>query len=288
MAIWGIKRRVAAFWAGHTLAVLLIGAAPSYANVHQHPHNEVSAPAGVSLLANQYVAFAPLVTKQPFAQEPFRAELGPSDSASLNVKWSSVKRALHRDHSVLQHCRADASACPAAARAFLAIIERAESHNGWSRVAEVNRSINLSIRAASDKEQYGVPDFWAAPLLTFTSRAGDCEDLAIAKYAALRELGYADNDLRLIIANDRGAGEIHAVLTVRHDGRWLILDNRTLEIRDDTASQTLDPLFAIDTTGVHRIIASPPKPEDSPWSVAVTRPLPVYALAAWPMMSPAL
>lgn len=288
MAIWGMKGRVVALWAGHILAGLLMSTAPSSANVDENLHGEVSTPAAVSLLSAPYISFAPLVTKQPFAQEPFRAELGPSENLSLDIKWSGVKRALRRDQSVLQRCRADASACPAAARAFLAIIDRAESRNGWNRIAEVNRSINLSIRAASDKEQYGVRDLWATPLLMFSSRAGDCEDLAIAKYAALRELGYAEDDLRLVIANDQVSGEVHAVLTVRHDGRWLVLDNKTLEIKDDTTSQTLDPLFTIGSAGVHKIIASSLKPEDTPWSPAVARPLPVYVVAAWPMMSPAL
>jgi predicted transglutaminase-like cysteine proteinase len=290
MAIWCVKGRVVAQWAGHilVLAGLLMSTAPSSANIFEHAHSPFAVPADIGPLADPYISSTPWVTKQPPVQEPFRAELGPSENVSLDTKWSGVKRALHNDQSVLQRCRVDASACPAAARAFLAIIDRAESRDGWSRIAEVNRSINFSIRAVSDKEQYGVRDLWATPLLMFTSRAGDCEDLAIAKYAALRELGYADNDLRLVIANERVSGEVHAVLTVRHDGRWLILDNKTLEIKDDTASLTLDPLFTIDSTGVHKITALSPKPEDTPWSAAAARPLPVYIVAAWPMMSSAL
>ena len=135
MAIWGMKGRVVALWAGHILAGLLMSTAPSSANVDENLHGEVSTPAAVSLLSAPYISFAPLVTKQPFAQEPFRAELGPSENLSLDIKWSGVKRALRRDQSVLQRCRAGASACPAAARAFLAIIDHAESRNGWNRIA---------------------------------------------------------------------------------------------------------------------------------------------------------
>ena len=287
MAIWGKKGRVAAVWVGHIVAGLLIGTVPSNASLYEHTHRRFVAHADLGVLTDPYRSFAPWATNRPPAQEPFRAELAPSDIPSLDAKWSRVNLALHRDRSVLQHCRADASACPAAASAFLAIIDRAQGRTGWSRIAEVNRSINLSIRAISDQEQYGVQDFGATPLLTFASHAGDCEDVAIAKYAALRELGYAENDLRLVIANDRVSGEVHAVLTVRQDGRWLILDNRTLEIKDDTASQALDPLFTISSTGVHRIIASSPRPGDARWSIAATWLLPVHVVATRSTISPA-
>ena len=55
--------------------------------------------------------------------------------------------------------------------------------------------------------------------------AKDCEDYAIAKYVALREAGVEAADLRFLLVRDRLAGD-HAVLGVRYEGRWLILDNR--------------------------------------------------------------
>jgi predicted transglutaminase-like cysteine proteinase len=113
--------------------------------------------------------------------------------------------------------------------------------------------------------QYGVVDRWATPLMTFASNAGDCEDYAIAKYVALSEIGIADDNLRLVIIYDRITDENHAVAAVRYDGRWRILDNRTLDIRSDVDIAEFNPLFVIDHEGVRRITASAPKPPN-PWS----------------------
>ena len=90
----------------------------------------------------------------------------------------------------------------------------------------------MAIRPTSDWAQYGYPDFSVSPLQTLGSGAGDCEDYAIVKYVALRELGVVPDDLRLVIVQD-GKREIgHAVVAVRYEQRWLILDNRTMAILD--------------------------------------------------------
>ena len=87
-------------------------------------------------------------------------------------------------------------------------------------------------------------------MATFTGGEGDCEDYAIAKYVALRELGMKADDLRLLLVRDRAVGQDHAVLGVRHDGRWLILDNRHSLLVDMTEVRHFTPLFAIDHEGV--------------------------------------
>jgi predicted transglutaminase-like cysteine proteinase len=48
------------------------------------------------------------------------------------------------------------------------------------------------------------------------------------KYVALRETGTLSDDLRLVIVRDvRRSGE-HAVVAVRFEAEWLLLDNRHL------------------------------------------------------------
>src|SRR5262245_17013937 len=70
------------------------------------------------------------------------------------------------------------------------------------RLGWINRAVNMAIRATSDWAQYGYADFWASPLQTLGSGAGDWEDYAIVKYVALRELGVLPDDLRLVIVQD--------------------------------------------------------------------------------------
>jgi predicted transglutaminase-like cysteine proteinase len=64
----------------------------------------------------------------------------------------------------------------------------------------------------SDLAQYGVEDYWAAPLESLGSGAGDCEDYAIAKYVALEESGIAPADLQLGIVLDVEHQKTHAVV----------------------------------------------------------------------------
>ncbi|MBI1204792.1 MAG: hypothetical protein GC182_20005 [Rhodopseudomonas sp.] len=197
------------------------------------------------------------------ADEPFGANAVAIERGGIVVKWRKVKSRLAVERGILAQCRDDAPQCPAPAKSFLAIIDKARAHTGWLGIADLNRSINLNIRPMSDMAQYGVTDLWATPLMLFASHAGDCEDYAIAKYVALQELGIAEADLRLVIARDHAFDEDHAVVAVRYDGHWQILDNRTLAIRQDVALAGFEPLFIIDSASVKRT-ARPGGPTDRP------------------------
>jgi predicted transglutaminase-like cysteine proteinase len=203
--------------------------------------------------------------------EPFGAVTSALVKGGLQSKWISVKRRLPRQHDTLTLCRTSAAACPPAAKRFLAILDRAQAREGWVRIAEINRAINLDIRPVDDMTQYGVLDLWATPLTTFASNAGDCEDYAIAKYFALREIGIAEDDLRLLVVRDRRTSEDHAVAAVRYDGRWLILDNRTLDMRQDVDIAEFEALFVIDREGARRMATSAPNPPNRLASVGAAK-----------------
>jgi predicted transglutaminase-like cysteine proteinase len=216
-------------------------------------------PAAFSLAALEWPDTAPDMQ----SPEPFGLEAWAPVEGGIQDKWSGVKKRLAREHTILVRCRAYASACPPAAKRFLAVLDQAQIQEGWARIAHVNRAINLNIKPVDDMTQYGVVDLWATPLMAFKSNAGDCEDYAIAKYAALQELGIAARDLRLVVVHDDTAHEDHAVAAVRFDGRWLILDNRTLDMRHDVDMSGYNPLFVIDSKGVRRVTAWSPQPKGS-------------------------
>jgi predicted transglutaminase-like cysteine proteinase len=238
---------------------LLSGAASAQAGEPDAPSANPYQIRGVALAAADPFEVLP---SAPQPSEPFGAALSAPLMDGLHNKWSMVKKKLPAQHRALMRCRASAAACPAAAKRFLAILDRALAKEGWARIAEINRAISLNIRPVDDMTQYGVSDFWATPLITFSSNAGDCEDYAIAKYVALQEIGMAEDDLRLVVIHDRDSNVDHAVAAVRYDGSWLILDNRTLEMRQDLELAEFEPLFAIDREGVKRMTAAAPKPAD--------------------------
>ena len=78
------------------------------------------------------------------------------------------------------------------------------------------------------------PDHWSDPLETLHSSSGDCEDYAIVKYAAaLLAAGVSKDVVKIVVLRNRLPNENHAVVAVRVDNQWLILDNRTLTLVRD-------------------------------------------------------
>src|SRR5262249_56093890 len=102
-------------------------------------------------------------------------------------KWRDVLARIDSEQETLATCRARRDGARPAARRLLQLVELGRRHEGRARLGEINRAVNLSIRATSDLSQYGVDDFWSPPLATLEKGAGDCEDYAILKYLALRE-----------------------------------------------------------------------------------------------------
>lgn len=87
------------------------------------------------------------------------------------------------------------------------------------------------MRRMPDSRLWGHKDYWATPVELLRMGAGDCEDIASAKYFALRELSVPAERLRLVYARvydeSRMRIEPHMVLWYREtaEADWLILDN---------------------------------------------------------------
>jgi len=79
------------------------------------------------------------------------------------AKWRDVLARIDSEEETLAACRASLDACSPAARRLLQLVELGRQRAGRARLGEINRAVNLSIRAASDWSQYGVDDFWSAP-----------------------------------------------------------------------------------------------------------------------------
>ena len=188
---------------------------------------------------------------EPFGLFTFRAPEG-----LLSRKWRGVESDMIKEEKVLERCRADADGCPSYAAQFLRLINAVKSKSGRARLDEANRGVNAAIRYVADFTQYGEVDRWSAPLATFATAKGDCEDYAIAKYVALRDAGFPTDDLRVVLVRDRTLRQDHAVLAARLDDRWLILDSLRAELIEDSRVPNFTPVFAIDHRGVLLLAAS--------------------------------
>jgi predicted transglutaminase-like cysteine proteinase len=210
----------------------------------------------IQIAAHEFHRAATVGNAERPVSQPFGfASSAALTSGGLNNKWQTARTMLRIEQQILQNCRTDAEACPAAAKLFLGIIEKASARDARARIGEINRAINATIRPVDDLKLYGVQDLWATPLISFASRAGDCEDYAIAKYVALRESGFAAAALRLVIVQDNESHQDHAVTAVKFEGRWLVLDNLRFIVQEDTEISRLTPLYFIDEDGVKNAIA---------------------------------
>jgi predicted transglutaminase-like cysteine proteinase len=194
---------------------------------------------------------APPAGTEPFGLFTFRAPEG-----MLWRKWRGIEADMTKEQAVLDRCREQAESCPSYAAQFLRLIDAVKSKSGRAKLDEANRAVNAAIRYVSDYAQHGEADRWSAPLATFATAKGDCEDYAIAKYVALREAGFPEGDLRVVLVRDRAIRQDHAVLAAHLDDRWLILDNRRSELLADSDASSFTPLFAINHRGV-QLFAAP-------------------------------
>ncbi len=80
-----------------------------------------------------------------------------------------------------------------------------------------------------DIENYGLEDYWATPR-QFLYNNGDCEDYAITKMLSLKQLGFKESDMRIVVLQDTNLRIPHAVLAVKYKNDTVIMDNQIEEV----------------------------------------------------------
>jgi predicted transglutaminase-like cysteine proteinase len=192
------------------------------------------------------------------SNEPFGLSTVAVADGALPATWQKLRFELQSDESIVVQCRAEPQSCASpAARRFIAIAREGDHYEGLAKIGRINRAVNLAIGAASATVQ----SRWSSPLQTLAARSGDCKQYAVLKYAALMDAGIAADDLRLVIVrikkmqNPETKQTTHALVAVRNDADWIVLDNRSLAMLE--SKQVLDhylPLFVLDHRGVRRFV----------------------------------
>ena len=123
-----------------------------------------------------------------------------------------------------------------------------------ARIELINRFFN-TFRTDNDLQVWGRAEFWATPKELITAMAGDCEDIAVAKYFALVNSGVNEHALRLahvkVYNPAHAAIEEHLVLLYLHDTHnTQVLDNLTDEIKPLQQRQDLIHLYSFNRYGV--------------------------------------
>ncbi len=118
-----------------------------------------------------------------------------------------------------------------------------------TKLKEVNNFFNQLI-FIDDIKLWGKEDFWATPLEFLGVGAGDCEDFSIAKYFSLRELGVADNKLRLVYVKALELNQFHMVVAYypTPSSVPLLLDNLNGDIKPATKRPDLLPIYSFNAS----------------------------------------
>ena len=167
-----------------------------------------------------------------------------SRDVQMLVKWSDVlDRFAHEGGRTEAKCAAPASGRCIGGREWTNLLASLRDKDRLTQMREINRFVNQAAYR-SDDENYGRVDYWATPTELF-SRGGDCEDFALTKFFALRELGLDNRDIRLVVLQALDIGIPHAVLMVRVAGETYILDNRTGEIVTAESALRYRPIYSV-------------------------------------------
>jgi predicted transglutaminase-like cysteine proteinase len=159
-------------------------------------------------------------------------------------KWVAVLERIRSQAPQLISCLENEANCADRAQVqWRNMVIAANELGATARMNAVNDFFN-DYRYITDDRLYGRSDVWATPR-EFIELSGDCEDYSIAKYFTLRQLGFAEADLRLLVVHDSVRGIAHAVLGVKLNGTEYVLDNLATRAVPMDAVRQYTPYYAV-------------------------------------------
>src|SRR5262245_18883729 len=171
-----------------------------------------------------------------------------NNEALLFATWEFLREQVTLDKTKFLSCiKQNPSSCPEVST-LMEIVEEAQQHQGKALLAHLNRSINLMIKAA--------PAMWTGPLEVLKMRSGDCKSYSIAKYAAVRAAGFSPDHVRGVIVHHLRRHEDHMVTAVYQDDKWLILDNLTHLLLQDSEERDYEPVAVFDYKGARGYLSA--------------------------------
>jgi len=174
---------------------------------------------------------------------------GTDEIHSTNLKmFPKWRGTLDRYAGELKNC--DPSKCRS--KEWHDLVDRLRGKDLMTELREVNSEMNVK-PYITDPVNWNLPDYWATPF-QFLRKDGDCEDYAISKYMALRDLGVPIDDMRIVVLQDMNLGVAHAILAVYVAGKPYILDNQVSSVVPASAIHHYKPVYSINENGwwLHR------------------------------------
>lgn len=138
------------------------------------------------------------------------------------------------------------------------VLDKAYSQTELEKIKAINDFVNKNTSFVEDAIHWKQADYWATPLETIGSGAGDCEDFTIAKYMSLLQIGVPVERLRLIYVKAQIGGpsssvyQAHMVLGyyAQANAMPFILDNLVSTIEAADKRHDLHPVFSFNSEGL--------------------------------------
>ncbi|HSG29784.1 MAG TPA: transglutaminase-like cysteine peptidase, partial [Candidatus Krumholzibacterium sp.] len=157
--------------------------------------------------------------------------------------WLRVVAEAEKQVSAMTTCDPQREECPSFALKWQSMRREAMDLPPMKKMKKVNAFINRWPYRL-DSDIYGRADYWATPR-EFLTLSGDCEDYAIAKYFALRQLGFEPEALRIVVVMDTIRNLPHAVLVVYESGEAYLLDNLSDLVLPHTRYMHYQPQYSV-------------------------------------------
>ncbi len=170
---------------------------------------------------------------EPHSKRLLLGSLGKATSFTpVSTRWNRIQNDTAPVAGRFATCDGISGVCSELAmRGWDYIVSKARTMRKGYQLSYINRTINRLITYRDDRYVWKTAEYWASPQETLAKKAGDCEDFAILKYCSLREVGFKDANMRIVVLKDRAASRYHAVLAAYYNDDWLILDNRFSRVR---------------------------------------------------------
>lgn len=198
------------------------------------------------MLAGLFCAVSLLAGPRAFAEDSFfRSIETRSSNLAPFKKWTGAIERFSEEKAK-EEKRTD---CESAKfntchyRSWQKFLDGIRTKSKTDQIEDVNNWANQR-NYITDPRNWGEDDYWATPG-EFIARFGDCEDYAIIKYLSLRNLGFTDNELRVVAVKDLNLKVGHAVIVVFSQGKVLLLDNQIKKVVDTTVVRHYEPVFSI-------------------------------------------
>ena len=177
--------------------------------------------------------------KGPAAAGPpllFDTQETESENFEPFAKWTGAVEKMKKE-------AADLTKFKATFAKWLPTLDQLKGKDVETQLAEVNKLMNQA-PYVTDPDNWGVSDYWASPA-EFLAKFGDCEDYAIAKYMALKYVGFPADKMRIVAVKDLNLKVGHAILAVYHDDRIDLLDNQIKIVVDARKVHHYEPVYSI-------------------------------------------